>query len=83
MQNSTTTNNATENPSAKVRPETHALAGKHADELGTNRLEIFHAWGEVFDALPKEQKRSAIRRIRRRHPLPFPRKGRGNRKSAA
>ena len=71
------TNEKTSTPT-NIRKADHTRASDQAKELGSNRQEIISAWGDVFESLPLAKKKAAIARVRERHPLPYPRIGRGN-----
>jgi len=63
---------------ATLREFDHARSGEQAEKLGSNRQEVISAWGDEFEKLSEKQQRAAIAKVRKRHPLAYPRTGRGN-----
>jgi hypothetical protein len=64
---------------AKIRPVDHEKAGELAQKYNSTRKEIISAWRTMFESAPAKRQRAALDRVRKLHPMPYPRIGRGNR----
>lgn len=62
-----------------MRPADLQSVKDHAERFGSNGLEITTAMRLHFEDASDRKKRAAIKRARKLYPVPYPRRGRGNR----
>ena len=70
----------TDHVTTKLRPHVHKRATRLADRHNSNRTEILDAATAYLERAGEEAQRDEIARVRRAHPAPYPRTGRGNRR---